>query len=98
MGNQQGSNLTNTGPLSPFLYSRTTNAQNATGEGFFDATFFRHSKHWHAKFWWWCVSSLLGSIHYCDFYDGTKTSWFWQIHLIFKVQTADITILILMLA
>ncbi len=36
--NQQGSNLLNTGPLSPFLYSRTTNAQNAKGDGIFDAT------------------------------------------------------------
>ena len=36
--NQQGSNLQNKGPLSPFIYSRTTNAQNAAGDGIFDST------------------------------------------------------------
>nr|BFD30622.1 hypothetical protein GTC16762_02400 [Pigmentibacter ruber] len=36
--NQQGSNLQNKGPLSPFIYSRTTNAQNAAGNNLFDST------------------------------------------------------------
>ncbi|WGL61390.1 hypothetical protein QEJ31_07270 [Pigmentibacter sp. JX0631] len=36
--NQQGSNLQNKGPLSPFIYSRTTNAQNAAENNLFDST------------------------------------------------------------